>query len=809
MIIYAQVNGQNVDTVYTLNSEKGKWSTSVNNKGAIEWLKMSFDGKLTDIPWRTDEWGGPSWQNVSLKKVIGPVLRFEGKNENHDYSLEYRDVDGKLTIIASLKNESAESFIVNPTARLNIGIDNELKDPKTYFGIFFPTLLRCEKTHFWGYFENPNGQILTIASPDAIASRQIDYIGQGHRIATSSLDLLHALPLPQRHPQQLVQLASGESRTWHIVLQPVASLKEVLPAIASNGKAPAIGIDRTTAAPGETLEITVYAPNGDHPTITLSNPSGKIVKLPKPEIENNVLKYTLSAPDIVGNYTVKANDNKKQTEALFHVRKPWGWYLKQARNEALRMQIKPMDHREGWLGFFSAYWAQLYFPDAKKLAETEKVFDNFYKIMVDTTIHDFYHDKPTWNTRPQNTSWMVGMLVARYAATGKIENLKEASQWGDLFIKKFQQADGSFKGYTALTLGSKFLAELAFYEKPLAAKYPEWKARYERHILVVKKSSGNLLKVKDMGDTEGQATYEDNQSGSAWSLLALDALNTDDDQLRKQYLEASLEVQRRHECLTQALIPDGCMRGGTLRFWEAQYDILTIPNMMNSPHGWTMRSQFGAFYLYLLTGQERYLDIMNNAMGSCVQAIDENSAILRWAFIPDPYIKVQQFVPDSAHPGQGKYVNKIIGEQWMPMISDWWRVPKGQIGVLTKFRASEHQGVSQGWSCDNDVHEHFRVLTEEFIPNAFVLEREDGSLRTMNCQVKRESNTLLVTLPEKVVSRVNFNLKHPYHVIIPFAKEKVKQKVEKGMHWVGPGVKAPIASDLYLKSFTTAMSNSE
>ena len=263
------------------------------------------------------------------------------------------------------------------------------------------------------------------------------------------------------------------------------------------------------------------------------------------------------------------------------------------------------------------------------------------------------------------------------------------------------------------------------------------------------------------------------------SLLHLDALNTNDEELRKQYLEASLEVQRRHECLTQALIPNGRMNGGTLRFWESQYEILTIPDMMNSPHGWTMRSQFGAFYLYLLTGQERYLDIMNNAIGSCVQAIDENSGILRWAFIPDPYMKVQQFVPDSADPGQGKYVNKIIGEQWMPMISDWWLVPDGKIGALTKWKESGHQGVSLGWSCINDVHEHFRVLTEEFIPNAFVLEREDGTLRTMNCKVERKGNTLLVTLPGKVVSRVNFNLKHPYLVIIPFAKEKVKQRVER------------------------------
>tara|TARA_R110002049_G_scaffold206269_1_gene376762 strand:+ start:176 stop:433 length:258 start_codon:yes stop_codon:yes gene_type:complete len=75
-----------------------------------------------------------------------------------------------------------------------LGIDNEMTNPQTYYGQFFPTLLRCEKTHFGGYFQNPNGQILTITSPDAIASRQINYIGMGHRIATSSLNFLHVYP---------------------------------------------------------------------------------------------------------------------------------------------------------------------------------------------------------------------------------------------------------------------------------------------------------------------------------------------------------------------------------------------------------------------------------------------------------------------------------------------------------------------------------------------------------------------------------------------------------------------------------------
>jgi hypothetical protein len=270
-------------------------------------------------------------------------------------------------------------------------------------------------------------------------------------------------------------------------------------------------------------------------------------------------------------------------------------------------------------------------------------------------------------------------------------------------------------------------------------------------------------------------------------LLALQALMSNNDSLKKEYLAASLQIQSRHESLTQAIIPDGRMRNATLRFWESQYDVLTLPNMMNSPHGWTMRSQFGALYLYLLTGEERFLDMLNNAMGACVQAIDESTGLLRWAFVPDPYIAAQQFVPDSDKPGHGKNIPVIVGEQWLPMISDWWRVPKGEIGTLTQFKTKGFQIVSQGWSCDNDVHETFRILADEIIPNAFVLEREDGSFRTMNCTLERKDNTLFIKLPENVISRVHLNLKNTYKIVIPFAKQTIKETVGRGFHWVGPG----------------------
>jgi hypothetical protein len=784
VLSYGKCN-QTSDTTVIISKIAG-WKVVVNDKGSIINLQMTFKKKLVNIPWRNDANGGPAWKGIQLSKVTGNKVVFEGKQNDQLYTIEYKDVQGKLAIIASLKNESAQPLMANPAIGLRLGIDNEMKDPKKYFNTFFPTLLRCERTHFWGYFQSPDGQILTVSSPDAIASRTIEYIEQGHRISTSSLDVLHTLPLPSRHPQNLIQLAPGQSKSWTIYLEPVNALTDVMQTVANNCKAPFIDISQTTVAPGEKINFKINASNTNS-TISILDPNGKNIAIHKKVVSGKAIQYTLTAPATIGNYTIVTKANNKQSEAVFHVRKPWGWYLQQARTEALRMQIKPMSHREGWLGFFSAYGAERYYPNAKLLAETEAIFKDFYTIMVDTAKTEFYRNKQTWHDRPQNTSWMLALVVSRYAATKKMEDLELAAKWGDAFIAKFQKENGSFSKYSALTLGTKFLAELAIHEKPLAATSAFWKDKYDRHMLSIEKASKKLLEVKDLEDTEGEATYEDTQAGSAWTLLALQAMMTDNEALKIEYLNASIQIQSRHESITQALIPDARMRNATLRFWESQYDVLTLPNFINSPHGWTMRSQFGALYLYLLTGQEKYLDILNNAMGASVQAIDERSGILRWAFVPDPYIAAQQFVPDNANPGKGKNIDVVLGEQWLPMISDWWRVPKGEIGTLTQFKTKGFQVVSQGWSCDNDVHETFRILADELIPNAFVLEREDGTLRTMNCTIEKKGKTLFVKMNENVITRLHLNLKNNFTVVTTFANKTTTQKVTKGSSWVGPG----------------------
>ncbi len=78
---------------------------------------------------------------------------------------------------------------------------------------------------------------------------------------------MHALPLPLRHPQNLVSLKAGEERTWKIYLQPVGSLEEVKPSLAASLTAPMIDADRYTLAAGRKHRVEhlgAQASHGDH-----------------------------------------------------------------------------------------------------------------------------------------------------------------------------------------------------------------------------------------------------------------------------------------------------------------------------------------------------------------------------------------------------------------------------------------------------------------------------------------------------------------------------------------------------------------
>ena len=55
-----------------------------------------------------------------------------------------------------------------------------------------------------------------------------------------------------------------------------------------------------------------------------------------------------------------------------------------------------------------------------------------------------------------------------------------------------------------------------------------------------------------------------------------------DEKVRKHYTDAMLQILESHDCLTQLRVPDARRRGGTMRYWEAQYasahTVFFLPN---------------------------------------------------------------------------------------------------------------------------------------------------------------------------------------------------------------------------------------
>jgi len=90
------------------------------------------------------------------------------------------------------------------TLVLRTGIIMEMDSYPQWNKVYFPTMMRWEKAFFCGHLMNPEGRILIIASQKTIASWNHSHKSSGNRISTTNLDLMHRLPLPERHPQILI-----------------------------------------------------------------------------------------------------------------------------------------------------------------------------------------------------------------------------------------------------------------------------------------------------------------------------------------------------------------------------------------------------------------------------------------------------------------------------------------------------------------------------------------------------------------------------------------------------------------------------
>ena len=183
---------------------------------------VNMDGRDSVAVWKTvPACGSGSADEASC--LTGVQEKFAAFLYGVECEMSLRDSAGCRIMSVRLTNTSGVPF--QPVkAGIKLGIDTYMDSYPEWLDRFFPTMLYCEKTHFYGYFQSPSGKLLGIASPDPVASWSLDYnLGYpepepywfwGHRVEAVNIDLMNALPLPERHPRNLWELGPGEAREW-------------------------------------------------------------------------------------------------------------------------------------------------------------------------------------------------------------------------------------------------------------------------------------------------------------------------------------------------------------------------------------------------------------------------------------------------------------------------------------------------------------------------------------------------------------------------------------------------------------------
>lgn len=671
---------------------------------------------MAEIPLRNDEYGRNFYfeKNKQLTVIPYKTGTYEYAPFNISVLEEYIEDGLKIKIsISASRKQQVERF------GFRLGIDTYMEKYPEWNNKFFPTALRCENNCFWSCFMSPLGSCISICSPSKIVSWKNEYNQSwgdvGHRIYTSSIEFINTYKLPERHPQ------SPEF------------------------------IDETP------MNFEIYYSNiisADKLNSFVKKYCGiKIPYVNKFTLEKNeplILNNKNYENELCEGVNIIKTDN--YAELSVFVRKKWFYYLDCARKSAEKCQQKPGSHTESWYGYFTLV---AYAKEIKDESYTENLcdkFNEFFSILTKGKEQKKKFRKKAMPHRLQNVSCMLSLLADFYELTGDMKYIFWGENLAKWLMKLQSNKDGSYRNhgthYTCVIYPAKSLLEFALAEKS-AGLLDEYKIHFSSAYMAIQ----NLYELKDNIQTEGQMTFEDGMISCESLQLGYLATLLTDEKEKKKFAECAKEILKKHKCLEQQILPDCRVRGCTLRYWEARYDINFFSNMINSPHGWTSWKTYAAYYLYLLTGEVDYLKDTMDTLGACMQCIDENGE-LNWGYVADPCI-VGMNLKKGCKQGNISFDETVVGEQYLPMISDWFTHDKYllQEQYIQGYGNPKRENKYYGGSCDNDVHEHFKCLHETVFGKSFIHEEQNNSFITYNC---KKVNSEFVTDDEFVKQIVVF-----------------------------------------------------
>ena len=429
----------------------------------------------------------------------------------------------------------------------------------------------------------------------------------GHRIEAVNIDLMNALPLPERHPQDLWTLAPGESRQWRLY------------GVAFDGDG--IGSDNV----GETFEETMSRVAGI-PMIRIArtsySPGETAVWESVIDGKTEMHKTVLGGP---GLYPMEVTSEGRTATAMLGVHPSWEWSLRKARENVLTSRQKATSHVESWYGFHSGFLAARYFPDDSLDQAVNARFGHLMNLLYgpDMSEPKYY----AW--RIQNTASTIGMFTDRFEAFGNVEDLETAERLADWMIRFSQAENGAYMNgrtvYTSVIYVAKSVLELAMAEKSYAQSLsgaaegpyrycpeddsgdrincpedslvrkhcPEdilrWKKSAYRHFGSAKKAIDQLVRAQGDFHTEGEITFEDGMVSCSALQMGQIAVLLDDftgtdadgfawnidsraeaDSLRRLYTGEMLSLQMVSRGISTAvprrILSEGCIPGKCFRF---------------------------------------------------------------------------------------------------------------------------------------------------------------------------------------------------------------------------------------------------